>query len=212
MRTRLSGLAVMAALVTLVCLPSLASAQTSAGVVGGVNVSNIDFSADGIDVNFKQRTGVVVGAFVRRDFREGLGLQLEGLFSQKGTKTSEFFLDDEDETVDFEIIVNYLEIPVLLHATLPAGENAKVRLFGGPAFAFKMSSTQKVNGDEVDVDEDEVKSSDVGITVGGGLLIKKFVIDIRYTFGVLNVNDAPDDDDITIKNRTFAFMVGWQFK
>lgn len=209
MKTRFWGLVLMLALV-LMCLPSRAVAQTSAGVVGGLNVSNIDISVIAVEITYENKIGVVGGLFVRRDFAGGLGLQVEGLFSQKGTKSSEFFTGDGVAAGDFEVVVNYLEVPVLVHASIPARSEARLRLFGGPAFAWKINSKTTVAGEEIDVQDDNTKSYDVGITVGGGLLIKKFVVDVRYTFSLINV--AETFEFVTTKNRTFGFMVGWQFK
>ena len=73
--------------------PSPASAQMTGGVMGGVNLANIDFSATNVSLNFDQRIGGIGGGFFRYDFRDNLGLQVEGLFSQKGTKTDELDAD-----------------------------------------------------------------------------------------------------------------------
>jgi hypothetical protein len=43
---------------------------------------------------------------------------------------------------------------------------------------------------------------------------KRFFIDGRYTFGLVNIDDDQADlaEGITIKSRTFSFMVGVRFK
>ena len=193
---------------------SPASAQPTGGVMGGVNLANIDFSATNISLNFDQRIGVIGGGFFRYDFRDNFGLQVEGLFSQKGTKTDELDADGLGGPDEYKALVNYIEVPILAHVGVKTGTAATVRLFGGPAFAFRVSDRQEVNGVEVPSEEElDIKSSDVGLTFGGGLDINRFLIDLRYTFGLRQIN-AEDQglDNLKIKNRTFSVMVGYRFR
>ena len=39
----------------------------------------------------------------------------------------------------------------------------------------------------------------------------RLVIDVRHTWGMLNINKNPREDDTTIKNRVLAAMVGVRF-
>jgi hypothetical protein len=202
-------LAVLAAIA-----PSTASAQPTGGVLGGVNFANIDLSATDFSPNMDQRVGGIGGAFFRYDFRDGFGLQVEGLFTQKGTKTSVVDLDGDGITDDYSALVNYIEVPILALVGVKAGPTTRVRFFGGPAFAFNVGDRQE--GDGVEIPEEEaidLKSSDVGITFGGGLDINRFLIDLRYTFGLRDINaDDAGIDNLKIKNRTFSVMFGYRFR
>jgi hypothetical protein len=196
--------------------PSTASAQPTGGVLGGVNLANIDFSSSDLTLNFDQRIGGIGGAFFRYDFREGLGLQVEGLFSQKGTKTNGFDFDGGGLD-EFTASINYIEVPILAHVGVNAGSTTKVRFFGGPAFAFNVGDRQEINGVEITNEEAlDIKSSDVGITFGGGLDINRFLVDLRYTFGLRNITNTSAGDDgpenLEIKNRTFSVMFGYRFR
>ena len=194
--------------------PSPASAQVTGGVMGGVNLANIDFSATNVSLNFDQRIGVIGGGFLRYDFRDNFGLQVEGLFSQKGTKTNELNADGVGELDEFKALINYIEIPILAHVGVKTGTATIVRFFGGPAFAFKVSDRQEVNGAEVPSEEElDIKSSDVGITFGGGLDINRFIVDLRYTFGLRDINGEVEGlDNLKVKNRTFSVMFGYRFR
>jgi hypothetical protein len=197
--------------------PSPASAQPTGGVLGGINMTNIDFSATDISLHFDQRIGASGGAFFRYDFREGFGLQVEGLFSQKGTKTSALDFEGDGGLDEFDILINYIEVPILAHVGVKAGTNTMVRLFGGPAFAFRLGDRQELNDVELDdADDFDIKSSDVGITIGGGLDINRFLVDLRYTFGLRNISDDTGEEgapeNLDIKNRTFSVMVGFRFR
>lgn len=192
---------------------SLASAQgMSVGIQGGVNFSNVDFKANTLTFSFDRRTGGVGGLFFADDFNKNMGLQVDVLFSQKGTKATMPF-----EPGALEIRVDYLEIPVLLRVNVPNANGSVVfRVFGGPSFAAKLRDQQLFDGDELPADEKaDLKSYDIGFTVGGALeLGKRFVVDGRYTFGLVNIDDDPEDlaEDVSIKSKTFTVMVGLRFK
>jgi hypothetical protein len=203
---------VVAALTAIALLPSVASAQTTAGIKGGVNFNNVDFTQNDIPdeflPDFKRRAGIVAGVFVGRDFNARAGVQIEALFSQKATKADLF--DIEGVPVDTTFTVNYLEIPVLFNARVGNNDQAAFRVYAGPSFAFKLSDSVEIAGVELDEDSG-LKSYDAGIVVGASVTIRKFVIDGRYTHGFVNLEDD-EPDVINVKNRTITFMIGYAFK
>jgi hypothetical protein len=185
----------------------------SAGVQGGINISNVSFTAgdpeEGVP-DFKSRTLPVFGAFVARDFNEKVGLQIDVLYSQKGTKAS---ITDGIDTFTFEATVHYIEVPVLIRANFPGSGSMKGRVFGGPSFAFDVSDDTKTtfNGVEFDDEEEtEFKSTDFGFVIGGAVQFGKVFVDVRYNWGLINIVD--DDSGDEAKTRTFSIMVGFQFK
>jgi hypothetical protein len=194
--------------------PSAAFAQPAAGVMGGVNFANIDLSATDFSPNLDQRVGGIGGAFFRYDFRDGFGLQVEGLFTQKGTKTNDLDVDGVGGPDEYRALVNYIEIPILAHVGIAASPTTRVRFFGGPAFAFKVGDRQEANGVEIPDDVAfDIKSSDVGLTFGGGLDINRFLVDLRYTLGLREINaDDAGIDNLKAKNRTFSVMFGYRFR
>jgi hypothetical protein len=207
-------------LTALLLLPASASAQatTSFGVQGGLNVANVDFkpAADEGEFNpdFKSRNRAVFGAFVAWDFNPNFGMQIDALYSQKGAKFDQTFEEDgETFTFGFEGSIDYLEFPVLLRATVPASDAVKLRVFSGPAFAFKVSDDvkQTFNGQPDNEDLPEFKGQDVSWIVGGAVQFGQVFFDVRYGWGLMNVlKDATDGEEV--KNRTLGFMVGFQIK
>ena len=140
----------------LTAAPAAAQVTTSIGVQGGLNVVNVDHTSAGVEaisLNFKSRTRVVFGALVAWDFNPKSGLQIDALYSQKGSKFE--FVDEDGTETRLEARIDYLEFPVLIRANLPASDTVKVRLFAGPAFSFKVSddATTTVDGQE-EPDED----------------------------------------------------------
>lgn len=210
MKSRLTAAVALGVLAAaLVLVPAPAAAQgTTAGVQGGISLANLKLSGAGATITLSNRLGGVVGFFVAHDFNQGFGLQFEANYIQKGTKSTD---TGGAGTLDFR--VDYLEIPVLLRANLKASDKVTVRLFGGPAFAVKLTDKQSIGGETLPDGEDlQFKSYDVGLTVGGAVEFGKVFLDGRYTWGLIDIEDAADQGQVTVKNKAFTFMVGFRFK
>ena len=208
MRTRL----VIASLAAAVCLAGAVPAAAQdmpLGVKIGVNVATFSFDEDDFGLEGSSKTGLMAGAFIRRQISEGFGLQIEGLITQKGAKLDDTFFDDE-----FDITINYLEIPVLARYEMPFGTgDTSFHVYGGPAFALKISDHQELDGDEIEEDfEQDLKGADVGLAIGAGVDFNMWVVDVRYTFGLMNINDDPGADDFPVRNRVFTVGVGYRFR
>jgi hypothetical protein len=188
--------------------PAPVAAQgTTAGVQGGISFANLKLSASSATITLDNRLGGVVGFFVAHDFNKGFGLQFEANYIQKGTKST-----DTGGEGKLDIRVDYLEIPVLARVNLKASNTVTVRLFGGPAFAAKLTDKQTLAGVDLDEDSLQFKSYDVGLTIGGAVEFGKVFLDGRYTWGLIDVEDAADQGEATVKNKAFTFMVGFRFK
>jgi hypothetical protein len=136
----------------------------------------------------------------------------------KGTKASgSGVIYGYGYSYDLSIEINYLEVPVLMkYKILPEGDYTP-SLFAGPYVAFQMSAkgsaTVEVDGvsQTEEMDMEEVKSIDLGITFGGSLGIKvgsgRIILDIRYSFGLTKIADDTD-----AKNSAFTLMLGYAFK
>jgi hypothetical protein len=195
-------------------VPVRASGQNlTAGVKAGVNFANVDITASDVTVTPEQRVGFIGGVFVGLDINDKGGLIVEALFSQRGTRAK---FTEDGVTVTDSFDVDYIEFPVLGRVTLKASDAVRVHLFAGPSFAFKVNDSEKVELNGVDVTamfpRTELKSFDTGLTFGGTLDIRRVLIDVRYTYGLTNIDDTPGDDDIEVKNRTFSVMAGFRFK
>jgi len=83
---------------------------------------------------------------------------------------------------------------------------------GGPSFAFKLKEVQKEAGEETSVDDD-VKKWDVGIAMGGGVSIGSFVVDARYTLGLIDIVDVDTAGfaEPTAKNKAISVTFGYRF-
>lgn len=196
-------------LALLLSAASPAAAQMTFGVKGGVNVANLSFDPED-EGSPDSRTGLVLGVVVTQPIRNRFGLQIEGLYVQKGAK-DEF----SEEGLNFKSTfkLDYIEIPVLANIALTSSDQVKFSVLAGPSFAFNVNAEieEEFDGEEETTDiGDDVKAYDVGFALGGAVQTGQFLIDARYTWGLVNINDDPDDDQ-KVKNKGFMFTVGWLF-
>lgn len=201
---------------------SIALAQgVSAGVKGGLSIVTLSGDLPGIE--FDSRNRVHAGGVVSVDLTQTFSIQIEGLFSQKG---SDFV--DPMEFGRARLELEYVEIPILAKVKIATG-SVSPYVFAGPAIAFETSCTIRsetfaevstgFDCDELD-DPLERVSVDVGAMFGGGLEIEAgpgvVTVDAAYNVGLRNhLDDSPELGGIqpvfSIKNRAFYFSVGYLF-
>ena len=183
--------------------------QLSFGIKGGINVSEFDFKSD-LTTNpaeIDSKTGYTLGAVLEIGLTENIYLQPEAMFIQKG---SELSILNEDNQVN----LNYLDIPILLKIKLINANLFNLNLLGGPTFGFALNGETEQNGQTVDIRlGDDYKRFDLGLTGGGGIGINLGSIgvfgDVRYLFGVNNIDEVEDTE---IKNKGLNFSVGLMFR
>ena len=170
------------------------------GVKGGLNVANNDVSDAG--GSFDPRLGIVAGGFVTLPIASWLDLQVEGLYSEKGSRV-------QAGGGEAKLILNYFEVPVL-------GRVRFARIFyaaAGPSMAFRLQAKSRArfsgSTEEVDV-SDEVEQFDFGVAMGGGVQLGVLIIDGRYTLGLTDL-DKDKTDSSTIKNRAISVTAGFRF-
>ncbi len=205
MMNRLVGATAM-----VVLLGGTAAAQGPAfGVLGGLTSSKVVVSGEQISVTLDSRTGFAAGVSARMPLGAMLDLEVDGLYAQKGFKIS----DGGDSA---ELKLAYIDIPVMLSYQLGSG-NVAPFLLGGGTLSIKSgcsvaatSGSVSASADCEDITGDSQKSTDLGLTVGGGLRFDRFSLQARYTFGM---TDAFDDGDDTVssKNRALFFLAGFSF-
>jgi len=177
------------------------------GVKAGINYANLKFEDNDLaDVNFDQRIGFAGGIFMVWPGNSQTALQVEALYSQKGTS-----LDNEEGKG--AIKVDYLDIPILARFSSGPATKASFHVFGGPSIGFKLrahgTGDFAEDGDDDDIGDD-VETMDFGIVAGAGVDFGHLTLDARETWGLSNIAKDPDDDE-KVKTRTFAVMLGIRF-
>ena len=189
-------------LAALVAAPSLAHAQVSFGLKGGLNTSFFSGpSAEGTD----PALGAVGGAVVRFDANPGFGIGAEALYSQKGAR-DEFL----DETYDFD----YLEVPVYARLAVPVGQT----LDGGVQIGGYVGIPLRSGGTDVQGDFDVDANTDCGALVGFDLGSGSYYVEGRYSLGLGQVTDdetlftdLPEGLVPDLKNQTISLTFGVRF-
>lgn len=183
--------------------------QFAIGPKFGLSMAKLDIENG--DDETERKTGLVAGGFLRFGLSNSISLQPEVAWVEKGAKDSE---GGSDITLD----IDYLEVPILLRVGFAPGSSVRPFIFAGPYVAFKIgcSFSGEEDGIEVDVECNsgadflEIKSSDFGASVGGGLEFDmgtgSFFVDARLSHGLSNI--AEDSVD-SIKNHSFALSAGF---
>jgi hypothetical protein len=164
------------------------------GVKGGYLVTS--FETDTNPGLFSSEGGWILGAFFGGNRPGRLGLQWEVNFLRKSQ-----LCGCNQQQVD----LYYMQIPALLRVNL--GERSANRMafyaVAGPAVELKI-------GEELrSLIIREYSSVDASIIVGGGVEVARFVIELRGSWGLMNLvaNPAPG---VKVKARTFAILGGFR--
>lgn len=183
------------------------------GVEGGPTFADFSVSEGGADL--ESRTGFRVAGVLRYGFAGPLGLQTGVGLAQKGTSVS---------TADADYEVSYIEIPLLITATVPAPAAVSPRVYVGSQVGIESSC--EISGlsgvpDAVDCTAQEAgenaldtKSTNVDLVFGGGLDFQlsgplTLTLDGRYDLGMSDINDLSGTDVTNeVKNRSFSASAG----
>lgn len=207
-------------LLTLLLLFATTASAQRIGIEAGVNFANQTLSYDDPFLGDEresgdERTGLKLGVVLDYQLEPGFYFQPGLYYSQKGF---------EDFGGIDEVRIDYLELP--LNLLFKAGNSRTGRFFagGGPYLGFALGGEGELqNGRDFDVNvgediDDEVDFIDAGLnlTVGYELPMGVF-FRANAALGLANV--APDDlvdnvpvDDYRVRNRVFAFTIGYFFR
>ncbi|MCH8556551.1 MAG: PorT family protein [Balneolia bacterium] len=173
-----------------------AQQDISFGVKGGISLYNINTSVSAggfsIDETSDRRLGFVLGAYAIVPFHDMFAFQPELLFVQKGGNDSNG--DDDFFGGDTELILNYIDIPLLVRFNVPIETNLNPYLIAGPSVGFLVSATEKFDGESEDA-SDFLNSLNFGFNIGAGVNFGQLNVDLRYEFGLSNIFDDEDDFD-----------------
>lgn len=204
-----------------VALPPIASAQQSRsftiGVRGGLNLSDLSG-----DVNFDSRVGFGFGMFGGLQLSELWSVFPELSYQQKGAKDIAIQVPVTERTIK----MSYLELQVPLVLYPEVGDNPFTpRLYGGPYGSLQLTCTKEIedpaggSASSSDCEEGspgEVvpfgKSLDFGFLIGAGVNLGGadrggFTLDVRYSFGLANINEAQLGGDVN--HRVIQLLVGY---
>ena len=180
-----------------VASPSFAQQFGYGGLLGsslGTLTSSDDFAEP------RSKGGFVAGGFVDVALTDLFSVQPQLLFVQKGAKIRE-------AGVEGTVTLDYVEVPILGVVSFPQQGPIIPFVYAGPSIGVTVNATVELDGIEEDIPDDEIKSNDVGVVVGGGIYVDGLTLEARYTVGVEAI--APDADHP--KTRAFYVIAGFRF-
>lgn len=175
-----------------------------------------------------RRFGLAAGLFTRVPLNEGVFLQPELLFGQKGGRTEGNFAVSDTVSVPVTVRyrISYLEVPLLVHAVLPTEGTARASFFGGPYAGLTVRSRagtdpEEINGEPL-TPQENYEDLDYGVTIGMNLDVpwkeRTVVLDLRYDYGLRDIDDistAPaqggGEVNLATQNSTFMLTLGLLF-
>jgi hypothetical protein len=197
--------------IALLLLASQAHAQF--GIKGGVNQAVLSGRV-GEDATYK--TYFHAGIFYELKLIGPLSIQPEALYSLQGSQ-----LKGNTTITDYKTQLNYIQVPILLKATL-----GPVYVEAGPQFGYLVSANEEgtvqvrnTSGNVAfrDVNQsatDNYKRNEFALCAGVGLKLGSVVrVGGRFVAGLNDINDAQylqGVNDPKLKNRVFQFYAAFQ--
>lgn len=167
------------------------------GAKGGINFATV--TGDDFD-SPDARTSFYAGLLAEIPVTERFSIQPEVFYSGQG-----FDITDEPDSQDVEYQVDYINVPLILKFYIIDGLN----IHAGPQFGFKINEELDFdpNSDDGDIDTDEIKDFDLGLSTGLGYKIgEDFFVEARYTYGFSEVIENTD-----IHNSVLSAGIGFMF-
>ena len=173
------------------------------GIKAGVNLADLKG-----DVENNERKAVFGGGlFLNVPLTEIFSVQPELLYMMKGTKSSVL----QNTSIKF----GYVDIPVLLKASLPTEAAFVPHVFAGPCFGFLMSAEDEYLLEEINI-EDYIESVDYGLIFGTGFDYSinrmRLSLDVRYSFSLKTIFIESEETDVEeLKNSCITLMAGFGY-
>jgi hypothetical protein len=190
--------------IAFVCLFALtvttAQSQIRFGAKAGLNISNMEFSTGTGSYTPDSKVGFHVGGILEYSINDNLVLQPGLLFSTKGYKFSNDF-------IDADVSLSCLEIPINVMYKLDLG-TVKVFGFAGPYLGYSLSGKSGDNDIEFGSGENEMNAMDFGLNFGAGAEFGQFQASLQYGLGLSNLSN---EDSGKAKNKVIGISVAYLF-
>jgi hypothetical protein len=192
--------------------PVLLVLLLSSAVQGQVSVG-LSYSELAGEIKTDSKTGFMAGVFFGIGIAGSWGIMPEVSYVQKGAKVEgSDVATGEPLSVTTDIDYVELLLPVGIDLAVES-ESVQPRLYAGPALGFALSCEVTSDaGDPPSDCKDNIKSSDFGLVFGFGVELGSgpgaFLADLRYDYGIADINDT--GDNISNKNRSIQLLIGYR--
>jgi len=179
------------------------TAQLTVGGFIDFNIAGLSVNPGGDNEDYSSLFGVGVGGIVTYPLSNGLALQAEPMFLQKGGKVTEF-----DETFTLKIL--YFDIPIFLRYNFAVSESYLPYAIFGPNLGFRTSAKVVFSDGSSSDATDDFSVIDLGLGLGGGVEVPlgSLIVfgETRYVFGLNDIN--MESGESTVKNRGLQLLFG----
>lgn len=184
------------------------------GIKLGVNLSYArgDDAKPSADETRKFRTGFIGGLFFNYQINQIFSIQPELYYTMQGVDYildqgadfDDFKIKKSKENIDIKYKQSYIQIPIFLKCNLiPSNLVLQPNVLIGPSIGFLVNSQVEEGSNNIDL-YDDTNKIDFGIVFCGELVFQKFIFDMRYNLGIINVPSDLND----WKNSVFSILVG----
>jgi hypothetical protein len=188
---------------------------------GNLSISKWEGSGDAVFIHndITHKMGLDFGAFARLEGRRFF-LQPELIYAVKNSGNNIFigFRDGQGGIFDDQGVVDHLDfkleslqIPFLMGCKIIKLPDGSINIFAGPALNFQLATNSWVNGDyyrEAPFFQKQIWDWQAGAGLDAG----KFVIDLRYEWGISNACDI-NKTSLKFNSRfqTLTLTIGVKF-
>jgi opacity protein-like surface antigen len=144
----------------------------------GIRFGGVGSQVNGDGLEGFDKAGVLVGAFVKRDFSEKFSMMFEMTFVQKGSR-----MPTNDYNQYYLMRLGYIEVPVLFIYHV----NKKLGFHATPSFGFLISNHEETEMGEITEAPDFKKfefAGNAGILYG---LSDNWTFDFRYSHSITTI-------------------------
>jgi hypothetical protein len=224
MTNSIKNLMILLALVT--GFASVQAQSLSVGVRGGINLANIAFEdEDYLGIEPERRLSLDFGLLFNIGISENFSIQPEIHYMQKGYRSEfEEMIFQETVSTDQNVLINYLEIPVLAKVGL-GNETVQLMINAGPSLGYALNGRTEIEIDAFGMKEKEEEYIDLGdeenedfnrldfsLLFGAGIGFNTgpatIFVDARYLLGLTDLDDSGDEDIPAARNRGLGFGLG----
>jgi hypothetical protein len=184
-------------LLAAVLLTQASMAQLHLGIKAGANISKVD----GKSFTDEFRYGYHLGGFAEVRMGNKFVLQPEVLFNQYSTRLDSNYSNVYHDVFDgnSNIKLNYISFPIVLNYKLIG---SFLSLQAGPQFGVLIDQNKTL----LQNSGDAFKKGDFSMLAGVQFKVGMMRINGRYTIGLNNISDLPEDDKW--KSQGFQVSVG----
>ncbi len=185
----------------LLSICTLSFAGPGLGIKGGANFATQKANSilPSVEISTSNITGFVGGAYLNYFFGDKSAIQLELLYSRKGSVSEILLGGSPVQSNDNKL--TYFDIPVLFRWQVIKFLN----IHAGPQFSILTKAVTEDGTTTEDI-KDELKNSDFGLIIGAEAnLPLRLNLTARYIYGLSNVSEI---EEIEINNSTFQLTLG----